>query len=51
MTLQPKEVKTEVFDDFAPREPGELGVNEIIPLISQDRLGPKPVTDRKMERM
>lgn len=34
--------QTEVFDDFAPKGSGELGLNEIIPLVSQACLGPRP---------
>lgn len=42
MALQKKEVLNEVFDDFEPGGSGWLGVNEIIPLVCQACLRPRP---------
>lgn len=42
MALQEKEVLNDVLEDFEPRGSGQLGVNEIIPLVCQARLRPKP---------
>lgn len=47
MALQTKEVRTEGFDDFEYGGSGRLGVNEIIPLISQACVEPTPVTNRQ----